>query len=87
MDDDVVCGFKRPHCARLSYADETLPGCMLNGFKPPRPSGVYNRPGFGKKYGNGVVVGNPEELEVDGTDDLLACTSAFDRDLLEPVKN
>lgn len=79
----MVCGFKRPHCARLSYAEETPPGCMLNGFKPPRPSGVYSKPGFGKKYGNGVDVGIPEELEVDGIEDLLDETS-FDRDLLEP---
>lgn len=65
---------------------------MENGFKPPKPSGVYKRLGFGKKKGNGVVVGIVDDAdEVEGTEDLLVGGSNLLRDLpvllmlVEPV--
>lgn len=66
---------------------------MENGFKPPKPNGVYKRLGFGKKKGNGVVVDIVDDAdEVEGTEDLLVGGSNLLRDdllalviLVEPV--
>ena len=57
LGDDT---FKLPfNNERLSYADDIAPGCNENGFNPPKPKGVYNKLGFGKKNGNepGILEG------------------------------
>lgn len=86
LAESDLLGFKplrSPHWARLSYADDS-PGCKENGFNPPRPKGVYNKLGLGKRNGKAHVVGildDDEGCDADEETGGLLIRSSIFRDL------